>query len=59
MQMLDFRQCLETIQRFEWDGNQKYGSVGTPVSPQIYTPLKNDSPVLIYMEMFIPRFLRK
>ena len=28
--MLVFRKSVEKIQRFEWDGNQKYGSNGVP-----------------------------
>ena len=34
--MLVFRFGLETIQKFEWDGNQKYGSNGAPESSNLY-----------------------
>ena len=34
--MLVFRFGLETIQKFEWDGNQKYGSNGSPKSSNLY-----------------------
>ena len=34
--MFFFRFGLETIHKFEWDDNQKYGSNGAPESSNLY-----------------------
>ena len=34
--MVLFRECLETIQRMELDGNKKYGSHGASESSNLY-----------------------
>ena len=63
--MLVFRYCIETIQRLEWDGNQKYGSNDVPESSNFHKQeitLKRSIKyflVLVYSSLILCTFVNK